>query len=151
MLTQCLFLVVTVALLVVWNMELAGVRFGKASPLVPESSPSERPVPRFLNSDSFPMSDTSLGLPLRVTGRPRPCLDLLPRPSFLVSHHVSRRVLSVFSQPVDRACPLLIRLFPIVSTVAARAVLQVCQVSSCLRFNGRYLLSLWILFSLAGS
>ena len=145
-LIQCLFLAVTVALLVVWNMELAGVRVGKRSPLGPESSQSKRHVPRFLNSDSFPMSDTSLGLPLRVTGRPRPCLDLLPRPSFLVSHHVSRRFSPVFSQPVDRACALVIRLFPVVSTVAARAVLLVCQVSSCLRFNGRYLLSLWLLF-----
>ena len=144
--TQCLFLAVTVALLVVWNMELAGVMVGKRSPLGPESSQSKRRVPRFLNSDSFPMSDTSLGLPLRVTGRPRPRLDLLPRPSFLVSHYVSRRVLPVFSQLVDRACLLVIRLFLFVSTVATRAVLPVCQVSSCLRFNGRYPLSLWLLF-----
>ena len=78
-LTQCLFLAVTVALLVLWNMEIAGVRVGKRSLLGSESSQSKRHVPRFLNSDSFPMCDTSLGLPLRVTGRPRPCLDLLPR------------------------------------------------------------------------
>ena len=86
-------------------MELAGVRVGKRSPLGPESSQSKRHVPRFLNSDSFPMSDTSLGLPLRVTGRPRPCLDLLPRPSFLVSHHVSRRFLTVFL-PAGGPCVL---------------------------------------------
>ena len=85
-LTQCLFLAVTVALLVVWNMELAGVRVGKRSP----------------RGHSFPMSDTSLGLPLRVTGRPRPCLDLLPRPSFLVSHHESRRFL--FFLPASGPC-----------------------------------------------
>ena len=101
-LTQCLFLAVTVALLDVWNMELAGGRVGKRSPLGPESSQSKRHVPRFLNSDSFPMSDASLGLPLRVTGRPRPCLDLLPRPSFLVSHHVSRRFLCFL--PVGGPC-----------------------------------------------
>ena len=60
-LTQCLFLVVTVALLVVWKIELSGVRFGGASPLGHESSQSGRHVPRFLNSNSAPMSEISLG------------------------------------------------------------------------------------------
>ena len=96
------------------------MRVGKRSPLGPESSQSKRHVPRFLNSDSFPMSDTSLGLPLRVTGRPRPCLDLLLRPSFLVSHHVSRRFLCFSPSRWTVRAPC--RLFPIVSTVAARAV-----------------------------
>ena len=75
-----------------------------------ESLQSERHVSRFLKSDSAPMFEIPLGLPPRVTGRPNPCLDVLPRPPSLVCHNVSRRVLSVFSQSSDRACLLVIRL-----------------------------------------
>ena len=129
-LTQHLFLAVTVGLLLVWKIELSGMRVGEASPLCPESSQSDRYAPRFLNSASAPMSDISLGLPLWVPGRPNPCLDVLPRPSSLVLTSVD--VFSpFFSRSSDRAWSWSFFYFPIVSTVAVWVVLVVCQVSSC--------------------